>query len=338
MKKLLKKMKPFLKRSTALIGVVMVLVCSLVVPSFAIDFSTSFTGEVMQPLFNYDYLVIYYSGGQRVTFSLKDVFFGVPFSDSTITYTLTDLSGERSITVTLSDADFDQIRYNSGSGYVSMPYWRLSFDISAELVENISIGCSEAIYNYELLSTVYNIYKDDLRFLDANYRDLSYSYSNDAVFYYPLYSYGDGGSVVGRQLASYDLSFSSSNASGFPISPNANISKLVDFLPGDIYRKYLYFSDFVTTFSPNSADGDTIRFNIFYIPESHVISFKDYYDTYFPAYRTDNVAVDFTGWLSTAVGGFLSFEFIPGISLGTLLLFMLGVGAFNVFLKFFAGG
>jgi hypothetical protein len=69
-------------------------------------------------------------------------------------------------------------------------------------------------------------------------------------------------------------------------------------------------------------------------------SVSEWVDLYFQGYKQfgDGVNLDFTSWLSTAVGGFLAFEIIPGISLGLLLTFIIGVAAVNFFLKFFAGG
>lgn len=83
MKKLLKKIKPFLKRSAAWLGVVMVLLCSFVTPISAVDISDSMSAGVMRPLFDYDYLVLYYSGGYKATFNLKDVFFANYLSEYT---------------------------------------------------------------------------------------------------------------------------------------------------------------------------------------------------------------------------------------------------------------
>lgn len=48
--------------------------------------------------------------------------------------------------------------------------------------------------------------------------------------------------------------------------------------------------------------------------------------------------VDFTGWLGTAVGGFLDFELFEGFSLGGLLSVLIGFSFIMLFLKFFAGG
>ena len=87
------------------------------------------------------------------------------------------------------------------------------------------------------------------------------------------------------------------------------------------------------------SDAAYLRFNVHYIPSDNVVTFKEYHDQYFPSYRFDtNVSGDFTGWISTALSGFLSFEFAPGIKISTLLLFVLGIAGFNIFLKFFAGG
>lgn len=47
---------------------------------------------------------------------------------------------------------------------------------------------------------------------------------------------------------------------------------------------------------------------------------------------------DFSSWLVEGIGGFLSFELIPGISLTTLLAVILAIPLLIAFLKIFAGG
>lgn len=48
--------------------------------------------------------------------------------------------------------------------------------------------------------------------------------------------------------------------------------------------------------------------------------------------------VDVISWLSSAIGGFFSFELMPGFSLGGLYAALLGVSLLLFFLKLFAGG
>jgi hypothetical protein len=59
-------------------------------------------------------------------------------------------------------------------------------------------------------------------------------------------------------------------------------------------------------------------------------------NTYVPPLPDYNV--NYTGWLGTAVGGFLDFELFPGFSLGGLLGILIGFSFVMLFLKFFAGG
>lgn len=47
---------------------------------------------------------------------------------------------------------------------------------------------------------------------------------------------------------------------------------------------------------------------------------------------------DYTGWLGTAVGGFLDFELFPGFTLGGMLGILISFSFIMLFLKFFAGG
>lgn len=338
MKKLLKKIKPFLKRSAAWLGVVMVLLCSFVTPISAVDISDSMSAGVMRPLFDYDYLVLYYSGGYKATFNLKDVFFANYLSGAELTYTLTDNeTGTRSITFTLEDLTFSQVQISLDGQFVQLPYWALSFSIPITGVDRIGIGCSESIYDYNLLKTAYNIYKDSFYFEGTTSGSDSYSVSNTSSFYYPVFSYGTNGNITGRSLSSKDLSFTSSSAVGtFPISPFSNLNSLLDLMPSGTLRQLLYFSKFDTIISPPISDS--MVFNIFYVPESSVVSFREYHDLYFPAYNVDVPAVDFTGWITTSLGGFFGFEFIPGVSIGTVFTFCFGVGCIFSVLKMFAGG
>ena len=50
----------------------------------------------------------------------------------------------------------------------------------------------------------------------------------------------------------------------------------------------------------------------------------------------DFESVDWTGWLTSAVGGFLDFEVIPGLSFEVILAGLFGVGLLIVVLEFFA--
>lgn len=48
--------------------------------------------------------------------------------------------------------------------------------------------------------------------------------------------------------------------------------------------------------------------------------------------------VDFTTWIGTSIGGFLSFELIPGLSLWAVFIGIFGIMILLAFLKYFAGG
>lgn len=51
-----------------------------------------------------------------------------------------------------------------------------------------------------------------------------------------------------------------------------------------------------------------------------------------------DINVDFTSWISTAIGGFLNFELVPGLSIWSIFLGVIGIGLVVAFLKYFAGG
>lgn len=345
MKNLLKKISPILKRSVALVGVIMVILVSLAMPSFAIDKGEIFGGSrILTPLFDYDYINIVYDNGDKYVYNLKDVFYNTFFDDREANYKIYDSTGETFITLTLSNMDFFQTRILVDGSYVTLPYWVLRFTMPIEFVTNFSVGCRESIYDASYLLSVFNNYYDNIRFLDSNgdYSDtFHYDYHNDCSFYYPEFTYDVDNILIGRSLKTKNISSNVSNASGsMPLGPNVDINSLVDYLPSDVPAKYCYFSDFTSHFqlSSNTDLPSYAEFNVCYIPSDDVVSFREYKDIYFPSYRYDSGSVDFTGWLMNGLTGFLSFEFLPGVTFSALLAFIFGLGVFFAFLRYFAGG
>lgn len=335
------KVKSFFKRSFSLLAAVFVFAFCFVSPSFAVDSSDSLTARTMRPLFDYDFMEVYYSDGSKAVFNLKDAFYEHFLMDDELSYNLYDYNTASVISFHFQDLKLEQVPIMIEGTTVRLPYWRLIMDMSVSDIDRVVIGCSESIYDYFVLNTAYTNFRDQFNFFDSEY-NTSYSnftYSNNSLFYYPSFTFNDDGAVIGRTLLSRDISFSANNASsGYDISPNISISSLAALMPNTIGTKYIYFSDFTTDFTIPS-DADILSLQICYIPTESVVTFKDYHDLYFPPYTINSDATaDFAGWITTAVGGFLTFEFIPGISFGMLLGFMLGVGAFMAFLRYFAGG
>lgn len=81
--------------------------------------------------------------------------------------------------------------------------------------------------------------------------------------------------------------------------------------------------------------------------DSYSDSYEYYYSNELLDYFGDNPIehyyveglgdVSFTDWLETAVGGFLDFEFVPGVSFGGLVLVLLGVGLLMLLIRIFKG-
>lgn len=95
------------------------------------------------------------------------------------------------------------------------------------------------------------------------------------------------------------------------------------------------------------TDGDTSLEVVYCLDSEAVIqaqfssALSDYYNG---AYRRGvangdgEFSGDYGSWLSTAVGGFMSFEIFPNFSIGGILGVCVAVGLLMMFLKFFAGG
>lgn len=133
--------------------------------------------------------------------------------------------------------------------------------------------------------------------------------------------------------------------------PESDYSVLLDFYELQGYSSadiWPYFPEIITTLNIRQ-DSDLSNLISIYLPLSNTTSnvyadsnfVAQYYKKYYqgvPMSQEGAYNVDFTSWIVTAVGGFLSFQFMPGVSFGVLLLFVFGVAAFVYFLKLFAGG
>ena len=373
MKKILKKIFLTIKRGfikvISVLFAFIVFISSFAVPSLAVDadFDESHN-YILRPFFNWDYIEIEYILGddlfhyETVLFSLKDCFYDIPIErvlvvdpDETVTvqtdihYSLIDLNGSgREASIFLSNARFHQYTTTISGQSVRVPFWQLQFYIPfTNDISRLTVGCSESIYDFGTYGG-HNMAYDEFAIADARGfamqgYDNALSSFYDGYFYYPKFYYDKNDSISGRQLLSHKISHEMQGGMDtFSLTPFYDINNLRSMMPDYQYGSpMLYFSDFTVTYTFDELlddDAKYLLFNICYIPEDKVPTFKQYHDKYFPAYRFESGAVDFTGWLSTALSGFLSFEFVPGISFTMLLYFFIGVGCFVWFLKFFAGG
>ena len=342
MKKLLKKIYPILKRVSAFVSAFAVFLMSLVTPSAAVDETDNLKSSIITPLFDYDYLQITYSGGYKAVFNLKDVFYDRAIGDDRfLDISLESIDGSGVIVnFRLSNIDLSQVKVQSGNAVVTLPYWALSFDMDADYIDSFSIGCRESIYNYRLLREAEQSFYDNVTFYSPDPGVVpTFSYRFDGDFYYPEYEFVDG-HLVGRSLETLPLDFSRERVAGsLPIvSPEYSLERLASYLPDNLFNDYLYFSEFTSSFSFVNNAPDYCSFVIHYIPRSDVVSFIDYRNAYFPDYVHEIGTFDFVGWIGNAIGGFVEFEFFPGLTIGALLAFMIGIGCFVAFLRYFAGG
>lgn len=349
LKKISRKILTFLKRFSAVLAAVGVFFAASSVPSLAADSDSIFNqNDLMTPLFDYDYISVTYDSGNEVVFNLKDVFFGRAFVDRTQVFTVTGSDGSTILSFTLSDMELLQLPFMINGTAIYLPYWRLRFQFPVNFMSSISIHCRESIYDYGMLSSAYDNGCDNITFYTGlNYTDCDFRYYNDTDFYYPYYVYNNNGAVVGRSLNSIDISheeiFNSSSLgdSGFDISPRASVKSLYNYLPTAVTSSDLiYFSDFTTSITLQSGSElpEYAIMDIYYVPVNNTVTFHDYYNNYFPGYRYDLDSIDFTSWLVNSISGFFNFQFMPGITIGGLFAFVVSIGIFVAFLRYFAGG
>lgn len=349
LKKISRKILMFLKRFSAVVAAVGVFFAASSVPSLAADSDSIFNqNDLMTPLFDYDYISVTYDSGNEVVFNLKNVFFGRSFDDRSEVFTVTGSDGSTILNFTLSEMELKRLPFNINGSSIYLPYWRLRFQFPVNFMSSINIHCRESIYDYGMLSSAYNTGSDSITFFTGlHYTDSDFRYYNDADFYYPYYIYNDNGAVVGRMLNTLDISeervFNSANLAedGFEISPSVNVKDLYDLLPSSVTSSHLiYFSDFTTSITLLDADElpEFAMMDVYYVPVDNLTTFKEYYTNYFPSYRYDIESIDFTSWMVNSISGFFNFQFMPGITIGGLFAFVVSIGIFVAFLRYFAGG
>lgn len=126
----------------------------------------------------------------------------------------------------------------------------------------------------------------------------------------------------------------------FPKPPD---SATDDFVIRDMSLTYYPYGENYT----HLTDRRIIETRIINTADEYADSYEYYYSNELLDYFGDNPIehyfveglgdVSFTDWLETAVGGFLDFEFVPGVSFGGLVLVLLGVGLLMLLIRIFKG-
>ena len=157
---------------------------------------------------------------------------------------------------------------------------------------------------------------------------------------YPSFTYGNDGDVVSSSPLTLQTFTYSNNTPfyGYDITPSAELYDT--YYPGD--DRLVCFSKIHSTVV---FGADTYSFSLtlpIISPGDNQTVDEDFYSIrtfitkYFPI--NQEYSMNFLSWLATAIGGFISFEIMPGITISSLLLFIFGIGAVFAFLRYFAGG
>ena len=353
----MKKIKPILRRTFAVLGIVMILVCSLVLPvSASGSTSDPDNTDVYYSYWNLTKIkVVYADTGETVIFDMPSTFYDTTgYYNETITLT----SGSTGRTLSL--------RSYVGQTLLSDPSVSFAFDVKpfssiSFIFENSVIKAYPTIfvnstapgYSADLTVPVIQFQTDvDVvsRFEGngTSIRPMNGGQNDDYTFKFGRndFNYGQVFSdYLGTTFAVYDLvphSVLDSELSYYAesITPNTRLHiPYYDYICTEID---LDFSE-VSSSSYNIAVALPLGVGNGGYSFNHV---SEWYSTYFTGYKlvpasthgiTEGVNIDFTGWLTTAVGGFFSFEFVPGFSLGTIFFFIIGLAVVAFFIRFFGG-
>lgn len=342
-------MKNVLYRILSVIGVVAVLVCSFVVPAFASGSTSDSSQQIYYSYWNLAKMIVTYQDGTTAIFDMPNTFY------------ITDSYYNETITLTSSNGKTLLLRVYVGSTLLDAPSVSFSFDVKSfskiQFVFEDSIiryfpinfgSSSQMPPGYSRVEVVPIIQLPNDTNVISSYsgsytsvRPLNGSADDDFTFKFYEHSSSFGlteyvsdydllnlydlvSNIAYQEEVSYYKDFSYNTIDDVPYFKKINVDLVFDFSSVSDSSYYIGLA------FPLGAAYNGYSFN----PVS------EWYSLFFTGYKQfgDGVNVDFTSWISTAVGGFLAFDIIPGISFGLLLTFIIGVAAVNFFLKFFAGG
>lgn len=352
----MKKMKPIPRRILSIFGVVLVLFCSVAMPVFASG-STS-DPENTDVYYSYWNLtkieVVYADTGETVIFDMPTTFF--------------ETTGYYNENITLTSGSTDRtlaLRSYVGKTLLDNPSVSFAFDVKqfssiSFVFENsvirpyptVFVNSSAPGYSADLAVPIIQFQTDDdvvSRFEGngSSIRPMHGTSEDDFTFKFGRneFNFGqDFSDYLGVSYPVYDLVPNSLLESELKyyaesITPNTRLQiPYYDYIRTEIDLDFSAVSSSTYNIAvalPLGVGNDGYSFN-------HV---SEWYSTYFTGYKmpvmtngiTDSVNIDFTSWITTAVGGFFSFEFVPGLSLGMILFFVIGLAVVAFFIRFFGG-
>lgn len=346
MKKIKKNLLPFLKRFAALMSVVMVLISSFTIPSFASGTASTSSSPSYYSYWNLSKLICTYSDGVVAIFDMPTTFFE------------TNSYYNENITLTSNNGRTLELRTYVGTTQIDKPSVAFLFDVRS--FSNIQFVFQDSVVRYYPLNSStstmppgYSVIEEVPLIQFSSDTNVVSSFSGSYTSVRPVRGSSDDTFTFKFDYFSGNFGLEQKSDSQFNLYyliANSSYQSELDY-----YRDYEINTRFHVPYFQNinvDLDFDWYGFS----SETYTVGLSfplgrtyngysfnpvsEWYQLFFTGYKQfgDGANIDFTSWLSTAVGGFLAFEIMPGISLGLLLTFIIGVAAVNFFLKFFAGG
>lgn len=340
-----------IKRFLALLASILVLMSVLVVPVMAYTVVPE-QGTRYQSLWNLTAVEVTYLSGQVALFDLPSDWFSNSQEIINLTISYDDPDGDPN-NLQISNITHGDIGSSYNLRYARMKFFSynatsMRFIFDDTLIPYTALGGSDYAISPMMIENTH--VTTDGRF------NFGYAYLTT-----------NEGQVVGRRYASYgntsiDNLYGGNdgppNIEGDPVdtgffclTPNNSWIHFFEgyspFLDGSrgLSGEFMHFfnMDCTATFTSN-VDG--VYLYVPLIRSDLAVSFYDYIYATFPGY-TVNTPDSGDSWASfaklgafftTVLGGFLSFEFFPGITLGILFVSILGLLLLIAFLRWFAGG
>lgn len=334
-------MKKHLIKILSILGCVVVALSSFLMPVMAAGITDGLDTVSMYSYWNLRYLTVQFTDGDVAMYEFPNVFYGGRAQDQEVTLvsdntsktilfevsTFVDVSGSNNeVAISFDTSDISSMRFHFIDSVIK-PYPGMI----------PSLGDQTSVYLPYIIVEPARVVS-----LNSNYsevRPVTTMSGYDFVFANSVGSW-NGLIPVEYETGVYQLAV-----------PQDDYDAAVQFYESQGYQSndiWLYYDEIITTINLRNDDNYSPLFTV-YLPLSNATSnvyadsnfVAQYYQKYYhgvPHVDPSDYNVDFTGWLATAVGGFLAFEFMPGVSFGILLLFVIGVMAFFYFLRLFAGG
>ena len=347
----MKKMKPIPLRILSVLGVVILLFCSVAMPVFASG-STSDPDntDVYYSYWNLTKIeVVYADTSETVIFDMPTTFFQTTESYNE-TVTLTSGSANHTLSLNIIGIGKSDIADPSvGFQFDVKPFSSISF-----IFEDSVIRCHPFFYTYG------KEYSTDLavpfiQFPDSV--DVVSDFEGEAESVYPEYGeeeddytfrFTDGAYTFGQFSAEYPYDLPTYAL----VSQNILDSELEyyrDYVSDDPKYQMPYFPSVRTNIEFDFSAVTSEQYNVSIVlplgtgvGSSSFNSVRDWYSSYFEEYKSivyeaSEIDLDFSSWITTAVGGFFSFEIFPNLSLGKIMFFVIGVSVVAFFIRFFGG-